>query len=161
MKDEKNPYKVPEGYFEDVKSRILARTVQSGVPHKPVQAEEQEETTVYDFVPRKKNTLPVRWRNLAGLAAAFVLLVGLGSVLFNIAERSTMAEGEEMLTADITAEEHVLWEANVIDIYDMLEEDDDMLLLAMEAEDYVDDWGMGGLGDINLEIFEDEEVVTE
>ncbi len=164
MKEQENPYKVPEGYFEDVKARILARTIHSGVQPQSKEQQQDDSAVIVDFVPREKKKMTTNWRSLAGLAASFVLLVGLSSTAFMFINSTVNEEQEDtattLLTAEITAEEAVLWNADVLDYYDMVESDD-AELFAQEAAEYVEDWGLGGLGGLNLDILEDNESLVE
>ncbi len=127
--NEKNPYKVPEGYFNSLQQKILQQTVHSGV--QPTKA------IVVEHIARPRNSA---LKSMLGFAAGFAIFVALAWGGFY----TIMGEDMSVEQSTLTADEEVLWGGSERFIDIIIEDEESYYaLLADEVVDYIDFWGVG------------------
>ncbi len=107
MNNNENPYKVPQGYFAELKGKILQKTTLS------TDTEEHKKKNSVQFVVggeerRPKNS--VNWRSIAGFAAGFAIFVILGVGGVSLLEKFS----GEIITGKLSAQKQLeLSDANL------------------------------------------------
>lgn len=126
--DNRNPYKVPEGYFDELNAKILQQTIGTNGGAK----------WSVEFNPKKKSEgRGESFRSFMGFAAGFAIMVGLAWGGFYL-----MLGGEAQSSGDDMVNE-LLYSSTSESIYEAFEEsDEDEDLFAEAVIEYVDMYGI-------------------
>ncbi len=139
--DNRNPYKVPEGYFQNLQNSILTKVAKGEEYHSS-----SEDILELEFKARANTRTRVRIANLMGFAAGFALLVGLAMGGFNLIIDTTSQSQEDnmALFSSLELDDELLYGIDDEHIIEVLVENNsnsDKLYAEVVAE-FVDLHGM-------------------